>query len=300
MDRTFEVDRQTWKNTLQAITEAAARVPREGRRCAYPDELIVAMHLWSAWHNLNQIQACQRHHYGALFRPRKLPSRSQFNRRLKTPRCQAILQTIHHLQAPPPAEAGIFDGKPLLVSPVSKDPDAKRGHICGGFAKGYKLHVYVTPDRRILIWSVMGLNVAEQSVALAMVEHLPVLPVLSLGDGNYDSAPLHKALNARGGALLTPLKGQERVKNGRHHPVTLRQMGPGRREAVAVATAHPDLTRYVLKDRVEVENILSVLTVALDLRLPPWVRRIERVRRWIGAKIILYHARLQAQEQAKT
>jgi hypothetical protein len=27
--------------------------------------------------------------------------------------------------------------------------------------------------------------------------------------------------------------------------------------------------------------------------LPAWIRRLERTRRWVGCKIVLYHARLQ-------
>ena len=74
-------------------------------------------------------------------------------------------------------------------------------------------------------------NVAEQSVAMAMGPSLPGDCDLMLADGNYDSAPLHKMLGSRDVSLLTPLKGQKRVKNGEHHPVTLRQMGPQRRAA---------------------------------------------------------------------
>ncbi len=33
-----------------------------------------------------------------------------------------------------------LDGKPLPVSRVSKDPDARHGRGAGGLAKGYKLH----------------------------------------------------------------------------------------------------------------------------------------------------------------
>ena len=32
--------------------------------------------------------------------------------------------------------------------------------------------------------------------------------------------------------------------------------------------------------------------------LPPWVRRLERVERWIIAKVIIYHARLLVREAA--
>jgi hypothetical protein len=197
------------------------------------------------------------------------------------------------------------DGKPLTVSPVSKDPDAARGHVSGGFAKGYKLHAFITEDRRIEVWSVMPLNVAEQSVAMAMLPYLTpaqagrIVGGLSLGDSNYDSAPLHKGLwSLCGDRLLTPLKAQHRVGEGGHHPVTLRQMGQQRREAVEVWREHPDLARYVLKKRNNAESVFSAMTLACGLSLPGFVRRLERVRRWVGAKIILYHARLLAQQNA--
>jgi hypothetical protein len=302
MDRTFDQEALTWQAVMAAIREADQQVPRHGRFCPYPDRLIVAMYLWAVWHDRNQSWACNRRHYSSLFRPRKLPSVSQFNRRCNGERFRALLQRVHEILSGLKIDIGLegyLDGKALPVSPVSKDPDAQRGHVSGGFAKGYKLHAYVTADRRIPVWSVTGLNVAEQTVALEMVGHLPGLAgSLSLADSNYDSAPLHRKVNAAGGLLLTPLKNQDRVKDGQHHPVTLKQMGPGRREAVAVWKEHPELARYVMKDRLMVENTLSVLTVALDLRLPPWVRRQHRVQRWVGGKIILYHARLQAQAKA--
>ena len=119
-----------------------------------------------------------------------------------------------------------------------------------------------------------------------------------LGDKNYDAAPLHKAIAATtGDVLFTPLKGQHQVGKSGHHPVTLRQMGPQRREAVATWCDHPDLAKYVLKERIDAEVVFSVLVVGCGLYLPPCVRRLERVRRWVGGKIILYHARLIAQEK---
>lgn len=300
MGRTFELDQQTWRRVKSAVNQATRQLGRAGRRCVYSDRLIVLMYLWSVWHDRCLSWACQRHHYGALFRPRKLPSISQFTRRIASDHCQAILQRTHELLAgmSQPIDGGFFDGKPLPVSPVSKDPDAKRGHVCGGFAKGYKLHAFINRKRRIVLWSVMGLNVAEQSVALELCPYLPpLLPEnLSLADSNYDSAPLHKCLNARYGWLLTPLKNQERVKAQQHHPVTLRQMGPGRREAVELWKTQADWAAYLLRERVAIEQSFSVLTVALHLHLPAAVRRLHRVRRYVGGKIILYNARLEAQD----
>jgi hypothetical protein len=302
MDRNFDLDRTLWQIIWDAVGQASRAVKCFGRKPRFSNQLIVSMYLWSVWHDRCQSWACDKRHYGRLFRPRKLPSISQFNRRIASEECQLILQRVHDRLSGrnQTVEVGYFDGKPLTVSAVSKDPDARSGHITGGFAKGYKLHAYVTEDRRIVIWSVMPLNTAEQTVALAMVDYLPPQAphALNLADGNYDSAPLHKALNQRQATLLTPLKGQNRVKNGQHHEVTLRQMGPGRREALTAWQQHPDLVQYLLNRRNNIEGTFSVASVAMLLSLPPFVRRLGRVRRWVGGKIILYHARQRAMQQA--
>jgi hypothetical protein len=306
-----DMDREIWTNVMAAVDRAIRAVKPPGRRPTYSHRLVAGMYFWSVWHDRCLSWACDRAHYGDAFRPRKLPSVSRFTRRVREDAMRQILQRVHEDLAARGAPAGpvsYLDGKPLAVGPVSKDPDARRGHVTGGFAKGYKLHAYVTERRRIAAWSVMPLNVAEQTVAAALCPHLPAAPAgaLTLADGNYDAAPLHKALAAAGDRrLLTPLKGQARVKadgGGRraHHPVTLRQMGPARREAVAVDRACPALKRFVLKQRNNVEGVFSVLACACGLAaLPAFVRRLGRVTRWVGAKIILYHARLLAQEAAR-
>jgi len=302
------MDREIWRSVLHAVRHAAAKVHDGGRCPVYPNWLIVAMYLWSVCHDRCLSWACDRSHYGGVFRPRgALPSISQFTRRTKTDSFQRILQLTHEqlMRDDLISDSGYFDGKALTVGPFSRDRDAARGRVGGGFAKGYKLHVYVTRRRRICVWSVMPLNVAEQSVALQLCDHLPAVartwqPQLTLADSNYDSAPLHKRLAAEDRLLLTPLKAQQRVHPMRgHHPVTLRQMGPARRAALAVWKHYSDLARYVLKERNNVEGTLSVLAVALGLdHLPPWVRTLPRVRRWVGGKIILYHARLAVHNRA--
>jgi hypothetical protein len=307
------MDRELWTIVLDSIKRAAEQLPRPRRRPAYADWLIAALYLWCVWHERPLCWGCDRAHYGSLFRPRKLPSVSQFGRRVKSERNQRLLQLVHDElsgRSDVPARLLYVDGKPLLVSPVSKDKDARRGRVSGGFAKGYKLHAIVTAaDRRIVAWSVMPLNVAEQSVALELASHLPpLLPgALTLGDSNYDSAPLHKRLAAGSAfpdddprlALLTPLKGQDRVGPEGHNPQTLREMGPQRRAALALWERHPTLAWFVLEQRLEIERTFGVLcSFAGGLNgLPPWVRGLPRVRRWVGAKIILYHARLTAQRR---
>jgi Transposase DDE domain len=310
------MDRELWRIVLDSIKRCAKRLPRPTRRPTYADWLIAAIYLWCVWHERPLCWGCcgDRAHYGGLFRPRQLPSVSQFTRRVKSDRCQRLLQLVHDElsgRSDVPARLLYVDGKALLVSPVSKDRDARRGRVSGGFAKGYKLHAIVTAVERLIVaWSVMPLNVAEQSVALELVDHLPpLLPdALTLGDSNYDSAPLHKRLAAAGAGeageaagcvLLTPLKGQGRVGPQGHGAQTLRAMGPRRRAALELWGRDPALAWSVLAHRLEVERTFGVLcSFAGGLNgLPPWVRGLARVRRWVGAKIILYHARLRAQRR---
>jgi hypothetical protein len=297
------MDQDVWARILRATRLAARRVMPSVRTPKFPDLLIVRMYCWSVWHDRSLMWAASREHYGRLFRPRKLPSVSQFARRVKTLSVQTILQRVHEDLAEVHRMSAVLylDGKPLAVSPVSKDPDAGPGHIAGGFGKGYKLHARVSEDLRIICWSVMPLNVAEQSVAMELLARHPTPNSLLMADSNYDSAPFYKATQWTNATLFTQLKGQKRVKNNQHHPVTLRQMGAARREAVRIWKQHPDLCRFVLRQRDAIERTFSALTCYGGglAPLPSWVRTLQRVRRWVGTKIILYHARLQARRAAK-
>jgi DDE family transposase len=289
------MDREIWCKVLDAIKRAARSVEPTVRCPLFGDWLIVAMYFWACWHDRPQCWACDREHYGRLFRPRKLPSVSQFNRRVKTKSVCMILQRVHNDLAKigVAVPVSFMDGKPLLVSPVSKDPDARYGHVTGGFGRGYKLHAFVTEDKRIVVWSVTALNVHETHVAKLLCEFLPpqLANSLALADGNYDDADLHKTVEATGSRLLVPLRGMA------EHPVTLRQMGAARREHIKTTKEQPDLVNYMLNWRTQIERVFSALSCyggGLG-PLPSWVRRLERVTRWVGCKIAMYHARLQCQ-----
>jgi hypothetical protein len=286
-----------WKALLPIIKGAARRLGRLPK-ATFPDWLIVALELWHVSHDRPMCWACDRAHYQPWFRPRRLPSISQFSRRIKSPRCQRILQIVHHHTAglETPASVSYLDGKPLTVGVASKDLDAKKGHVMGGFAKGYKVHVWATEDRRIPVFSVQSLNTGEPLVAQAMVPYLPVLDAqaLVLADSNYDSTQLYNALASKNGALLVKPRGFAQ------HPKTREQSGPIRREALDLWTHYAPLARLVYKQRIHVEGILSNLT-SYGGGLGPlqaWVRTLSRVRRWVGCKIILYHVRLRLRNTA--
>lgn len=295
------MDRELWNWILVSIKRAADVVGWNGgrRKPLYPNWLVVAMYVWSVAHDRPLSWACRRESYGALFRPRTLPSISQFTRRIRSDDCQCILQLTHDrfAQRGVMTEAIYLDGKPLPVSPVSKDRDAKRGKISGAFARGYKLYAAVNANRRIVVWSVMGLNEDEKTLARhALLPNLPPLTGdgLVLTDSHYDSAPLHEEVSEPLGLwLVHPLRGQDRA-GGKNRWWKLRQMPVSRRVLIQAWEQEPELMRFVYKSRQEVERVFGVLTCTAGGlgSLPAWVRHLDRVRRWVGVKIILYNARL--------
>ena len=147
------MDREIWTILMDAVDRAIIKLKYAGRKPTYSHRLIAGMYFWSVFHDRCLSWACDRLHYHDLFRPRKLPSISRFSRRVKDPANQRILQWVHEALSKSGLACPVsyLDGKPLTVSAVSKDPDARGGHITGGYAKGYKLHAYVTEDRRIRV-----------------------------------------------------------------------------------------------------------------------------------------------------
>lgn len=289
------MDMVIWRALTAAVRSADQRVPRRGRRPRYSDALITRMYLWSVWHDRPLCWACNRAHYNRMFRPRQLPSVSQFSRRVKTPRVSEMLHAVNAYltRTDTPVELAFLDGKPLSISFQSRDPDARVGWATKRFAKGYKLHVCALADGRIPAFSVRPMNEGEAKVARERLAPVPEARLI-LADANYDTQHLYKALGARDQQLLTPLK---RIAV---NPAPLRRMGPHRRFAIDLHHRLGQGYRTLLDQRDQVERIFSALTCFGGglTTLPPWVRRLDRVMRWVTAKIAIYHARLRCRKVA--
>ncbi len=283
------MDSHMWREIYQTIRQLDRRLPKLGRRSPYCDGLIVAMYVWSVSHDRPLCWACDRDHYGGCFRPRVLPSVSQFCKRIKTDRCEQILQGLHERLAHVgwDQELSFIDGRALLVGANTKDRDARPGRAPGGFARGYKLHVWAALDGRIPVWSVTPLNVNEKPVAHEMLRYRRANELV-LADAQYDSRALYDAVADDGGRFLTPLH-----KNaGKGHV----PQSPSRN---AAALAWDGIAGYVYRDRGGVERIFAHISAFGGglAGLPPWVRTLPRVRRWVGTKLILYHARWNARKR---
>jgi hypothetical protein len=173
--------------------------------------------------------ACDPLHYNRLFHPRRLPSVSQFSRRLRSRRVQLLLEWIYQRLARDGKSHQVLfmDGKALPVSEVTQDRDARTGRGNGAFSRGYKLHALGAEDGRIKACCVRPLNEHEIPVAIKkLVPHVDH-QALVLADGNYDGNRLYLAVQKRGASLFTPLRGKPARKNRRRRMCRARQVGGG-------------------------------------------------------------------------
>jgi len=284
------MDSHIWRKVYSTVRSVERSIPRMGRRKEFSDVLIVGMYLWSVWNDRPLCWACDRVHYGSLFRPRRLPSVSQFCKRIKSGRCQRILEKVYERLAHNDklTYTSFLDARPLPVGPCSKDHEAKAGRVYGGFARGYKLHELVLDDGRTAVWSLMPLNVSEPVVARSLIDAARPRGLV-VADSNYDSGPLYEQVARYGGRLLAvPRKGA-----GKGH----RQQSEERLASIFLWGC---VGRVMKRKRVHVERVLgnqSSYGGGLG-PLPAWVRTLERARRWVGAKLILHHARLAVKTAA--
>jgi transposase len=286
------MDREIWCVLMEATREISRCLPKAKRRFEYSECLILRMYLWTVWHDRPLCWACDRAHYTMLFRPRQLPSISQFSRRVASSRFKLLLKILHRRLTHDEHQhmvLAFFDGKALPVNECSKDPDAKTGRGSGRFSRGYKLHALVESNGKVCDYRVRPLNEGEQPIAQRLASSVRAGTCV-FADGNYDSGWLYEAVRRRGAQLLTPLRQVPRS------PQTVAQMTPGRRAALEAWQLDPDGCHELYKRRGTVERTFAHLTsFAGGLGpLPPWVRRLKRVERWVAAKLCIYHARLEA------
>lgn len=281
---------QEWKTIYQTIRSANRAVPRGRKRCRFSDVLIAAMYVWTVLHDRPLCWAIERTSFNCIFRPRRRPSYSQFKRRVRTERFEQLLAAINAGLAGRdiPTPVMYVDGKALPVGPDSKDRDARAGRSGGGFRRGYKVHALVTQDGRFVDVTVTGLNACEKREAHAMLKRTK-LGAIVLGDGNYDDKKLYAATLAKHALFFA----KPRIGAGLGH----RRQPPARQLSLQLCVnGEPPLYHM----RRNVERYFGQLTCFGGglAPLPAWVRRLPRVRRWVTAKLIIYHARLKTRTNA--
>lgn len=287
--------RNDWLTVMRLTRSIAHAAPPRRRSVTYPDRLILRLYLWLAVRGLPLCRVADRSVYPAFFRPRALPSVSQFCKRLAEPRFDALLDAVRRRATGAVGDALLLciDGKALPVTENTRVPDATTGHGGGKFCKGYRLHAMTDQRGRIVDYRVTPMHEQEKNMAFEMLADAPSGAVI-LADGNYDSSRLYDAAAARGATLFTPLKGFGTS------PCVMKKMSRARVAANGMWTRHRRLSEKVYSLRGIIERAFANLSnFAGGLQaLPPWVRGLPRVRRWVAAKLLIYHVRRTTRDLA--
>ena len=274
---------QGWQRLYQIIKQEARRLPRPKRRFVYSDALIAGMFFWAVWHDRPQCWAARRTSYNGLFRPRQLPSNSEFNRRVRSARFAQLLTRIFAASqpAPPPHATLVLDARPLPVGACSKDVATTPGRVYCGFARGYRLHALVDSQGYVKAFRLTAMNVGEPDVAMALLSEAPTGSTV-LTDGVNDAARLYEVAEAHG----VRFRARPRKNAGRGH----RPQHAARLQGIA--DWHANAAQYErLRGMVErVFGWQSSFGGGLG-PLPAWVRTPARTTRWVTAKLVLYHVR---------
>jgi len=256
---------------------------------------IVGVFLWAVLHDRPVSWACDRGNWPAGLSGGRLPSQSTMSRRLHSEPVKRLLKLMENAWKTPVSEPApdppvkIIDAKPLPIGSYSKDPDSRWGRAAGASAKGYKFYavwgVAAVPEA----WEVYSMNRNEKPVAEELIPRLTGGGWL-LGDAQYDSNRLYDLAFEHGHRLLAP-----RRKKGRfgHH-----YLSPHRRFAVDLLESGG--YEKFRQQRTQIErNFGNWTSFGGGLSpLPSWVRRLDRVRLWIHAKLLINAQRIQQKRLA--
>jgi hypothetical protein len=285
------MDGKLWAEVYQMLMTMDHR--NVTQRAKHSDRVIALVVLRASYDDASINWACRPENWQGLPKPDPLPSQPTVSRRSRTPQVRALLEEIEawqRRQAPQTERVIAVDGRPLPISPLSKDPDARWGYAIKTLGFGYKLHAIWGNGPIPLAWDVRPLNAAESiTAALQLVPQLAAVTGKRylVGDPSYDTNRLHAAVAARGYQLLAPPK---RPGKGRGH----RRHHPARLHGLELLTTPYGQRLY--RQRGMIERQFGNGTVRAEglTSLPAHVRRLSRVRQYVQAKLILNGFRILA------
>lgn len=279
------MEHQLWLEILFVLRQVL-KSPRRTRE-HFGCEDIVLVWFWAVVHDRPVSWATKKCNWPLHQSRRRLPSNSTMSRRLRSSEVRRVIRAIEDRvlrSSELPPVVWMVDGKPLTVGNCSKDRQAGYGRAGHGNAKGYKLHMIRGADRSIAAWRIAPMNKDERVMARRLVKAARIQGYL-LGDGGYDSNPLHQVCEeAKDLQLVAPPRGGCGLTKRR------KAQSSGRRRAIALLE-NPLSTFGIqlLQQRDDIEREFGNLTNWGGglTHLPPWVRTHRRVHRWVQAKLIL-------------
>jgi len=285
---------------LSAAVSAVAVGWRRRPKDTHCTALVVRVHLWAALHDRPICWACEAANWTGRTLPEVLPDQSTMSRRTRRDDFMAFQERVGERlngKAVPglvPALVEVVDGKPLELPNHTSDRDATWGRGVSRTSVGYKLHAISSAGNAMPdAFAITTLNVCEKRMAARMVKRLGGAGGCGylLGDGHYDASWLFDYCHHHGRQLLCP-----RAKPGTglgHHYVS-----PHRRRAIEMLESPAAVNPFgprLYDTRTDAERDFSGMVCFGGglAALPPWVRRIWRVRNWVMSKLLINAARIR-------
>jgi hypothetical protein len=277
------MEREFWK----LLYSIAVRLDKDWGRWKFADADVVVVYFWSVVHDRPMCWAVEKYNWPTDLCPRCLPSQSTLSRRMRSHQTRQLMLDIENawLAVTMSLETliRIIDAKPLTVSGVSKDPDARYGRGAGGMQTGYKLFAIWPNSPLPLAWGLAPMNKSEKVMGRYLIPSLTGGGYL-LGDPEYDSNPLFDLAHEAGYQLITP-------KRQKHRGIGHRRQSPYRLRSIELMKNKFGKGLYCYRRQIEREfgnltNFGGGLTC-----LPAWVRRFPRVLNWVQAKLLVKAAK---------
>lgn len=292
------MEREHWVELSQMISEVAGKF-KPSVYATYPIATIARVQLWAIGHNESVSWACKPCHWDYRVKPSELPDQSTMSRRTKTSEFWRFFEALSQRLQGHRAWGLIqkVDGKSLPVAAHSRDPDARWGHGAGGQAKGYKLHAIWSGHPMPEQWRVTPLNADEKKMARRMVRDLPGSGYL-LADGGYDSNGLYDQVAQSGYQLVAP-RARPRSALGHIYQSPYRQRAVILLESARFGLGLFGPALYAMRRQIERDFGNACNFSGGMLVLPPFVRRLKRVKIWIFGKLLFNAARIRCLRRRK-
>lgn len=293
------MERERWAELSAAISDVNRSV-RSNFKHTHDISLIVRVYLWAVLHDRPVVWACDPRNWWPHARPRRLPSQPTMSRRTRT----ELFDRFKHAMSSRLHGIGLadlvkrIDGKPLAVARHSTDPDATSGRGVGGLQRGYKLHAVWASRPMPECFEILPMNVDERVVAKRLIPRLQGGGYL-LGDNNFDTNELFDFTAAHNHRLIAP-----RRPSYQHRTLAHTYQSPHRKRCIEMLESGPgrpcSFGRALAAQRQQIErDFANATSFGGGLTLPPFVRRLRRVRQWVHAKLLINAARIRANRKLR-
>jgi hypothetical protein len=277
------MERELW--TL--LYEMASRLDKHWGHWKYSTADIVVVYMWCVLHDRPMIWGIKRSSWPDDLCPSWLPTQSTFSRRMRRPDALRLMMEIEQAWLTVACASQLLirmiDGKPLGVSGVSKDEDARYGRGAGGMQKGYKFYAVWATGPLPLAWALAPMNYSERTMARRLIPTLPGSGYL-LGDSEYDSNELYELAAQADHQLLAR-------KRQKHRGLGHRRQSPYRLRSIELMETPFGKNLYRFRRQIE-RDFGNLVSFGGGLAsLPAWVRRFPRVRNWVHTKLLINAAR---------